>query len=282
MPLKMSYDKIIEGFNRSDLNHAQWTHQAHLVIAIYKVRTHIPENIIPVVRKKIMKLNDFHGTPNTDDFGYHETMTQFWLHTAFLFFTQNQGQNENQLIDQFISSEQGKKDHPLNFYSKKLLFSTDARHYYVHPDLKPLEIGKPEVIQYHGLLSDDEFISLFESCELDPVLFNHEGHLRLAWIYINHLGLHKAEEKVTSGIQNYVEHLGAKDKYHHTLTIAAVKTVYHFYQKYEGENFFNFIDEFPHLKEDFKSLIDAHYSPELIGSLSAKEQFIKPDLLEYS
>ncbi len=280
--MKRSYSKIIEGFNSSDLAQDEWTHEAHLMMAVHYVIKHLPQNILPVIRKKIKKLNEFHGTPNTFDSGYHESITIFWLYNAFVFCTKNKDLNEEELINEFISNKEGDKSYPLNFYSKKVLFSTEARHRYIMPDLNELDVALPQTIVHHGHLLDNQFVDLFESCELDPSLFSHEAHLRLAWIYINKFESSVAEKKVCTAIQNFVAHVGSQDKYHHTLTMAAVKTVYHFYQKYDTENFFDFISEFPKVKKDFKSLIDSHYSPELIQSSSARSIFLEPDLLEYS
>lgn len=276
------YEEIIDGFKASQLPKEKWTHEAHLVMAIHFAYQYLPENILTVARKKIKKLNDFHGTINSDHSGYHETLTFFWLKNAFTYFNQNLDLKADELTQRFVESENGSREYPLEFYSEKRLMSVKARKKYVEPDLKELEVDGPMLIAYHGHLTDDAFIDQFESCTLNANLFNHEAHLRLAWLYLDRFGLEEAEEKVSKGIQNYVQHLGALDKYHHTLTIAAVKTVYHFYQKNQGENFFDFIDEFPRIKIKFKSLIDAHYSQELLQSVQAKSDFIKPDLLEYS
>jgi hypothetical protein len=44
----------------------------------------------------------------------------------------------------------------------------------------------------HFKLSDSEFEKKFESCEFDHSMFNHEAHLRLAWIHIHNYGIEKA------------------------------------------------------------------------------------------
>ena len=282
MGAETKFDKIIDGFNSSSLAKDEWTHEAHLAMAIYYISRYLPENILPVVRKKIKKLNDFHGTPNSKDSGYHETLTEFWLHNAYLFMLRNSDLEREELTTQFVNSKYGERAYPLEFYSKEKLMSNQARLEFVLPDKKEMRLEHMDSVDFHGHLSDDSFIHLFESRALNPGLFTHEAHLRLAWIYIDRNGLERAEELVSSGIKKYVEHLGADDKYHHTLTIAAVKTVYHFYQKYNGLNFFDFIDEFPRIKEKFKSLIDAHYSSSILTSSNAKRIFVQPDLLEYT
>ncbi len=78
-------------------------------------------------------------------------------------------------------------------------------------------------MENHFDLSDLEFEKQFENCALNPELFSHEAHLRLAWIHVTQYGEEKAIENVTRQLMNFVDFLGARAKYNHTLTIAAVK-----------------------------------------------------------
>ena len=129
--------------------------------------------------------------------------------------------------------------------------------------------------------SDYSFLDRFVKCEIDPSDFSHVAHLRLAWINICLYGIKKAEVLIQQQIQNYVTFLGAEDKYNTTLTIAATKAVYHFMLKSKSHNFIDFIEEFPRLEKDFKSLLDTHYSFNIIHSDIAKTEFIEPDLMPF-
>jgi len=80
---------------------------------------------------------------------------------------------------------------------------------------------------------------------------------------------------------NLSQSLNATDKYNKTLTIAAIKSVSHFIQKSKSENFQDFIQEFPRLKNNFKSLIAQHYQIDIFNSNKAKSEFLKPDLLPF-
>ncbi|GAA4279384.1 hypothetical protein [Aquimarina mytili] len=133
----------------------------------------------------------------------------------------------------------------------------------------------------HTKLSDNEFITQFKNCTLNPSIFNHEAHLRLSWILINELGLDSAIKTIQLQLQNFVKSVGATDKYHATLTIAAMKTVHHFMQKSKTENFENFISENQRLKTNFKDLINNHYSIDIFTSEQAKVNFLEPDLLPF-
>ena len=136
-------------------------------------------------------------------------------------------------------------------------------------------------MEKHLEYSDFEFEQKFIECELDPSDFPHVAHLRLAWININKYGIEQAEKNIQKQLLNYVEFVGAKDKYNMTLTLAATKAVYHFMLKSESDNFQDFITEFPRLKTNFKELMDCHYGFDIYNSKLAKTEFLEPDLLPF-
>lgn len=137
------------------------------------------------------------------------------------------------------------------------------------------------MMEKHFDLSDTDFLHQFTTCKLDPAIFSHEAHLRLAWININHYGIAVAEKNIQSQLQDFVAFVGAKDKYHKTLTIVAIKAVHHFMSKSKSDNFKDFILEFPQLKSKFKELIGAHYSFGIFNSDKAKTEFLEPDLSSF-
>ena len=141
-------------------------------------------------------------------------------------------------------------------------------------------------MEKHFSLSDDEFEHLFASCELDPTIFSHEAHLRLAWIHIRRYGLEKAEKNLQEQLKAYTAVLGAQDKFNTTLTLAAmpsagkpVKAVNHFMHKSTSDSFQEFILKYPRLKYDFKELMAAHYGFDIYNSRRAKREYLEPDLM---
>ena len=133
----------------------------------------------------------------------------------------------------------------------------------------------------HFDLTDAEFIAQFRKATLDPAIFNHEAHLRLAWIHVRQHGVEKAVEVVTGQLKNFVGILGFKDKYHHTVTVAAVRAVNHFMTDSTTENFEEFIKEQPRLKTNFKDLLNQHYSSDIFTSKEARNKYLEPDLLPF-
>lgn len=136
-------------------------------------------------------------------------------------------------------------------------------------------------MEKHFELSDSEFEQKFITCELNPSDFSHEAHLRLAWINIDKFGIEQAEKNIQDQLQKFVEFFGAKDKFNVTLTLAAIKAVYHFMLKSNSDNFKGFITEFPRLKYNFKELMNCHYSFDIYNSNLAKTEFLEPDLISF-
>ncbi|WP_347921747.1 hypothetical protein [Pontimicrobium sp. SW4] len=133
----------------------------------------------------------------------------------------------------------------------------------------------------HYQFNDEAFELQFRNGTLNPSLFNHEAHIRLAWIHVVKYGIEQALINVDSQLFNYVCSLGAQDKYNKTVTIAAVKAVYHFILKSKSNNFKDFISEHPRLKANFKDLLAQHYNIDIFNSETAKSSFLEPDLLPF-
>ncbi|MDB5275748.1 MAG: hypothetical protein JWR61_703 [Ferruginibacter sp.] len=133
----------------------------------------------------------------------------------------------------------------------------------------------------HADLTDKEFETQFKNCTLSPDLFNHEAHLRLAWIHIHQYGTGQAIENICNQLKGFTRHVGAADKYNVTFTAAAIMAVAHFKKKTDTANFNDFIMEVPRLKYDFKALMACHYSQGIYNADIERKEFIEPDLLPF-
>lgn len=136
-------------------------------------------------------------------------------------------------------------------------------------------------MEKHFTLDDLTFEQQFADCTLDPTLFSHEAHLRLAWIHIRKYGIDQAIENICPQIKNYAASLGAHDKYNETVTIAAIRAVYHFMLRSQTANFQDFITENPRLKTSFKQLLYSHYRTDIFTSERAKKEYLEPELLPF-
>ncbi|MBV1911668.1 MAG: hypothetical protein KUG78_20415 [Kangiellaceae bacterium] len=127
------------------------------------------------------------------------------------------------------------------------------------------------------MLSDEQFISEFEAMTLEPQYFSHRGHIRISWLYLNQFNFDLACEKIEFGINRYATSLGAKDKFHCTLTRVLVVLIYGRMKKSSHKSWQNFIINNSDLVNNAQELISEYYSEELINSELARKLFVKPD-----
>ena len=133
-----------------------------------------------------------------------------------------------------------------------------------------------------GPYSDDEMIRLFREGLFPIGDFTHKAHLRLAWIYLRRFGLETAQREVCRQIREFTRIQGAQDKYHQTLTVAAIRIVQAHMAKQRGEGFEALLAEYPVLLGAFRELLGRHYSEGLLWSPQARLVYQEPDLEPFS
>ncbi len=124
---------VVRGFEARTLPKSQWTHEAHLVTAIWYHVTYSQYEAIGYLRTGIAAYNEATGGKNTPQDGYHETLTLFWCKTVSEFVTANRGLSLVELCTLFLSSELASKEYPLRFYDRDVLLSLKARAVWVEP-----------------------------------------------------------------------------------------------------------------------------------------------------
>ncbi len=79
-------------------------------------------------------------------------------------------------------------------------------------------------------------------------------------------------------IKGYVGHLGATDKYHHTLTLALLRLI-HARMADGAADWPSFAAANEDLFSNARALLAHHYSDAQLHSAMARRQFVEPDLL---
>ena len=128
-------------------------------------------------------------------------------------------------------------------------------------------------------ISDAEFLEQFEAKTLNPGYFNHQGHLRLAWLFLNKYDLEVAIEKVTTGISAYATNLGATGKFKHTLTEAIVRIIARRMETQRFGELESFLASNNDLVTNIWGVVNQHYTEERLNSDLAISQFVEPDRL---
>lgn len=128
------------------------------------------------------------------------------------------------------------------------------------------------------VLTNDEFVKQFESQTLNPVYFDHQGHIRIACIYLNMYDFDTANNKTCCGIKAYAESLGATDKFNLTITDAIVKIMAKRMKSASDNTWQVFIKNNPDIVHDTLGLLSQYFSKELMFSEQARKFLVKPDL----
>lgn len=124
---------------------------------------------------------------------------------------------------------------------------------------------------------DLEFQRAFESCGIAPAAFDHEAHLRLAYVYLAQSGLEDAQAKMRVALIAFLRVHGLPPgKFHETLTRAWVLAVRHFMGRSPSRSFGDFIAKSAVLLDSRVML--THYSPGALFSEQARAVFVEPDL----
>ena len=74
----MDPEALAAGLLDASLPQSEWTHRGHITAAHVLIRAHGRDRALELLRAAIPRLNDAHGVANTDDSGYHETLTVFF------------------------------------------------------------------------------------------------------------------------------------------------------------------------------------------------------------
>lgn len=143
---------LIIAFENCTLPRSEWSHKAHLTVALWYLIRYDEQEAINHIRQGIQRYNAAMGIKTTPEGGYHETLTLFWLRMVshYLLVTE-----EKSSISKMAISSPGMREAiaaklkalfrtyndkylPLQYYSRDLLMSWEARTNWVEPDLKPL------------------------------------------------------------------------------------------------------------------------------------------------
>lgn len=135
----MSTERLAEQFIAKTLPPAEWTHHAHLKVGLWHVLEHGPDEALRLLRERIRDYNEATGVVNSDESGYHETITRFWVHRIDGFLRRADRAAPIDELAASLIAESGNKRLLRAFYSQERLESVAARREWVEPDLRPLK-----------------------------------------------------------------------------------------------------------------------------------------------
>ncbi len=116
---------------------AEWTHRAHFASAVWILMCRPDLDVDTVLPPAIRAYNESTGVANTEDGGYHETITRASIRAARAFTRRHAGKPPFATCNALMESGLGTSDWLLAYWSRSRLFSREARKMWIAPDLRP-------------------------------------------------------------------------------------------------------------------------------------------------
>lgn len=121
------------------------------------------------------------------------------------------------------------------------------------------------------------FDQLLKECLSPDGDFHHEGHIKLAWLYLQRYPLLEAVSRFCSGLKAFTHQHGFADKYHQTVTIGYLLLTHERMAQSKADTFEDFLAQNPDLLKWKNSPVEALYTPQTLWSEEARKQFVLPD-----
>ena len=133
-------DSLIHAFQECSLPRSQWTHEAHLTVALWYLFYDAEQEAINAVRNGIKRYNSVQGIETTKDGGYHETLTLFWVQTVRRYLADESRNRSMVNLANGLIAKYADRTLPFTYYTRDRLMSSEARINWVEPDLRSLEL----------------------------------------------------------------------------------------------------------------------------------------------
>ena len=128
-----SLDRFLEAFESGTWPLSDWKHGHHLVVATCYILAHGRDGALELARTNIPRYNVAQGGANTEDSGYHETLTVFWIDRVAEALPRNGSRVD--AVRTVVESLAPRRDLWREYYSFDVIKSREARAAYVAPDL---------------------------------------------------------------------------------------------------------------------------------------------------
>ena len=133
-------DSLIHAFQEGNLSRSQWTHEAHLTVALWYLCYDSEQEAINAIRNGIKRYNSVQGIETTKNSGYHETLTLFWVRTIRRYLADESRNRSMVNLANGLIAKYADRTLPFTYYTRDRLMSSEARINWVEPDLRSLEL----------------------------------------------------------------------------------------------------------------------------------------------
>jgi hypothetical protein len=125
---------IGEGFLACKFPGADFHHREHLITTVYLLWTFRDRDWRSDLPELIRRYNVSQGGQNTDTSGYHHTITLFYIDLVAKALALEPHLDLVRFCRKVLDGPASTKDLMLRYYSRKLLYSVEARKYSIQPD----------------------------------------------------------------------------------------------------------------------------------------------------
>jgi hypothetical protein len=130
--------RLGEGLLACNLAKEDWTHEPHLAACLYLLAERTDVDVDVEIAGLISRFNEHVGGVKDDGGGYHDTITRSHVTGVRLFLQGDPQGGLAERVNALLVSPIGRRDWPLGFYIRELLFSVPARRGFVAADRAPL------------------------------------------------------------------------------------------------------------------------------------------------
>jgi hypothetical protein len=132
--------ELVRQFEARTLPFKEWTHRAHVKVAVTYLRRHDFDEALSKMRAGVKAYNAVNNVPDTPTSGYNETTTHAFLHLIAATMHAYDSVFPTKTADEFCDAHpQLMTRHALRlFYSPERRMLTDAKARFIAPDLAPL------------------------------------------------------------------------------------------------------------------------------------------------
>ncbi|MER3435187.1 MAG: hypothetical protein C4288_17665 [Leptolyngbya sp. ERB_1_1] len=132
---------LVRSFEDCTLSRAQWTHSAHLTVALWYL-IHEPLTAAEQIRYGIQRYNQAHGVESTPNSGYHETITQFWIRLIEIYLRCVNVHDSLLSLANQLTNHYSDPSLLFEYYSRDRIVSPEARSHWIEPNLKSLNYAR--------------------------------------------------------------------------------------------------------------------------------------------
>ena len=130
-------ERFIAAWKLGTLPKRFWTHAAHVGVAAYFAFEENHERTFAILREGIRHYNTCVGTANTEDSGYHETLTGFWAAEVGKLVRSGNFASRLDAVRAAVAAFGEDKYRFRLFYSFDVVGSRRARREWIEPDRNP-------------------------------------------------------------------------------------------------------------------------------------------------